>query len=55
MGSAWFSQGGIASAVVFGCSQVCCSPCGLTSACFDGFGAGVGYTGVSIVAWLTAV
>ena len=33
---------GIASAVVFGCSQVCCLPCRLTSACFDGFAAGEG-------------
>ena len=46
---------GIASAVVFGCSWVCCSHCGLTSACLEGFGAGVGLTVVSTVARLTTV
>ena len=47
---------GIASAVVFGCSWVCCSHCGLTSACLGGgFGAGLGLTVPSTVARLTTV
>ena len=46
---------GIASAVVFGCSWVCCSHCGWTSACLEGFGAGVGLTVVSTVVRLTTV
>ena len=46
---------GIASAVVFGCSWVCCSHGGLTSAYLEGVGAGVGLTVVSTVARLTAV
>ena len=53
----WFSQGvfGIASAVVFGCSWVCCSPCRWTLACFEGFATVVGKTVISTGAELTAV
>ena len=46
---------GIASVVVFECSWVCCSHGGLTSACLEGFGAGMGLTVVSTVARLTNV
>ena len=45
----------VTSAVVFGCSWVCCLPCDLTSACLVGFGAGVGLTDVSTVTRLTTV
>ena len=50
MGSASLRE---VSAVVFGCSWVCCSPCRLTSACLEGFGVRVGLTDVSTVARLT--
>ena len=46
---------GIDSAVVFRCSWVCCSHCGLTSAYLEGLGTGVGLTVISTMARLTTV